>query len=221
MRRQRPPAQLPPVDAVSQADRLGVRHQLSQLLVIARRVLATDGGRSREEPEGLIPRRNGCHELPKYYTRIIVGQNDDKKLYHPFFELNTVACFTAKEEQKQQLYSNGAIPGFPQAAIFGRPLFAYCFSEGELDDAKLTEFALRLVLSEKNYDNRLPRFYSVLGARSKWESSTASTRFPPLLAQAMHVWSTFNSKRTAFLPLGAVDFYAGPSLRNFSHEIHE
>ena len=56
-------------------------------------------------------------------------------------------------------------PGFPHAALYGRPLFAHYYLEGKLDEEKMAEFALRLVLGAEQYSDRELSCYSVLGTR--------------------------------------------------------
>lgn len=97
-----------------------------------------------------------------FYKNYQKNEKDDKKLYPPFFELHTISCFAAKTEQRKR---GNDEPGFPQALVYGRPLFAYYYIENDLDDRKLTEFASRLVLSVNEYGGHLPSCYSVLGAR--------------------------------------------------------
>ena len=73
---------------------------------------------------------------------------DIKKLYPPFYELNTIACLRRQKPLKP--LDKAADPGFPQAAIYGRPMFAHYHLEETLDDTKMGEFAKRLVLSRTN-----------------------------------------------------------------------
>lgn len=83
-------------------------------------------------------------------------EKDDKKLYPPFFELNTIGC----------LRGEIAEPGFPQSLMYGRPLFAYYNQQKTMDTTKQLDFAKRLVLSHiEDYAERLPSCFSVLGAR--------------------------------------------------------
>ena len=96
------------------------------------------------------------------YANYKRGDADMKKLYPPFYELNTIACLRGKTPSRG---TQATDPGFPQTAIYGRPMFAHYYLESTLSDKKLTEFAKRLVLSRTNYEKHLSSCYSVLGSR--------------------------------------------------------
>ena len=106
------------------------------------------------------PRLGASRKSKTSYANYKQGDSDIKKLYPPFYELNTIACL-----RQQRPVDKAADPGFPQAAIYGRPMFAHYHLEEKLDDTKMGEFAKRLVLSRTNYEDHLSSCYSVLGSR--------------------------------------------------------
>ena len=113
------------------------------------------------------PRRSVSRSATITYVNYKAGEGDKKMLYPPFFELNTMSCLRGMEQET--LRSTSAVVStesqFPEAVIYGRPLFAYYYITNTLDPKKLTEFAKRLVLSCANYETDLSACYSVLGAR--------------------------------------------------------
>ena len=113
------------------------------------------------------PEKGTSRKAKVEYKNYQLNDRDNKELYPPFFELNTISCFRlqkctspTKNDETQAVDS-----GFPMAAIYGRPLFGYYYLHGVLDDAKLAVFAKRLVLSVANYEKNLVSCYSVLGSR--------------------------------------------------------
>ena len=105
---------------------------------------------------------------PLFLSRMVKYRNHDrqskrdKKQYPPFFQLHTIGCLHRMPSNATTL----ADPGFPHAALYGRPLFAYYYLEGSLEEAeKMADFAKRLVLSETNYADKLLSCYSVLATR--------------------------------------------------------
>lgn len=106
------------------------------------------------------PQEQASRNKKRNYKNYQKNETDDKKLYPPFFELNTIACF-----KEQRSFDDTIDPGFPQASVFGRPLFAYYQRHQELTNEKLKQFACRLVLSVNEYENNLLSCYSVLGSR--------------------------------------------------------
>ena len=106
------------------------------------------------------PPKLGASRKSKFsYANYEQGDADIKKLYPPFYELNTIACL-----RQQKPLDKAADPGFPHSAIYGRPMFAHYHLEETLDARKMGEFAKRLVLSRTNYEEHLSSCYSVLGS---------------------------------------------------------
>ncbi|MEL7196588.1 MAG: hypothetical protein AAFO96_29460, partial [Bacteroidota bacterium] len=110
------------------------------------------------------PTEGASRNVQRQYKNYIINSSDQdkKELYPPFFELHTIGCLVAP---MNQLQSDNDEPGFPQASVYGRPLFAYYHNNSLLDNTKLETFAFRLVLSRSEYYNDLQSCFSVLGAR--------------------------------------------------------
>ena len=147
------------------------------------------------------------------YVNYKAGEGDKKMLYTPFFELNTISCLRGMEQET--LRSTSAVVStksqFPEAVIYGRPLFAYYYITNTLDPKKLTEFAKSLVLSCANYETDLSACYSVLGARVQMGVVNSFYTLTKLVSSGYACLVSFRQQENnASTPLAQVTFMPDP-----------
>lgn len=101
------------------------------------------------------------------YVNFKAGEDDMKELYPPFFLLHTIGCLNGSTDATTTATQkdDARDPGFRSALIYGRPLFAYYHLKGELNESKTRQFAARMVLSSRNYEQDTRACFSVLGVR--------------------------------------------------------
>lgn len=110
------------------------------------------------------PPAGPSRDTQKHYKNFIENESNSEStsLYPPFFQLYTISCL-----RKVQVKGTASVePIFPDAAVYGRPLFAYYFFNGKLEQSEILRvIAQRLVLSHNDYPTSLSACYSVLGSR--------------------------------------------------------
>ena len=159
------------------------------------------------------PRRSVSRSATVTYVNYKAGEGDKKMLYPPFFELNTMSCLRGMEQET--LRSTSAVVStesqFPEAVIYGRPLFAYYYITNTLDPKKLTEFAKRLVLSCANYETDLSACYSVLGARVQMGIVNSFYTLTELVSSGYACLVSFRQQENnASTPVAQVTFMPDP-----------
>ena len=159
------------------------------------------------------PRQGASRKARVTYVNYKAGDADNKMLYPPFFELNTISCL---RKEKQETLSSSSAPlskesQFPDAVIYGRPLFAYYSNTKTLNQKKLTEFSKRLVLSSANYERDLPACYSVLGTRVQMGIVNSFDTLTELVSSGYACLVSFRQQETnASTPAAQVTFMPDP-----------
>ena len=146
-------------------------------------------------------------EVRVHYKNYVEGEESKKKLYPPFFKLHTISCLRKRQPSNA---TTTADPGFPHAALYGRPLFAHYYLKGDLDEKMMAAFAKRLVLSATNYEDKLLSCYSVLGTRVQMGTVTSFERLSALVSGGYGCLVDFKQEIDTSSPRGWVSFMSDP-----------